>query len=1006
MNDFEHRYEKDMERILSELTLEDKGGYTKVQYNNPKEPCYRQFDKGVCLDRDAFLDFIRESQPKQYRSLKARSSDHQDELIIDGFSKGVDRNGLINVIKNGFKVKELTFKVFYKSSEYGSDSELNDKYKANRFFCARQFHYSETEPRKSIDVVFLMNGIPVVAVELKNRQSGQDVSNAIEQYRTDRSSYDLMFRLNHRCLVAFAADNYEVWATTKLAGPDTEFFPFNQGSNGPGRSGGAGNPLVDGQMPTEYLFRDVLRKDVLQQLIRDYVHYDPGDGRPPRVIFPRFHQLHCVEYLARCVSENGIKNRFLIEHSAGSGKTNTITWLAYRLKFLSVGGRPAYDSVLICVHRLNLNKQLSDVVDAFEYEPGIVCTIKSGEDLRDAIVNGGKIFVTTIQKFSSIRDQLKDINRNFAVIFDEAHTSSTGKLSQKVKQVLGAKALTEEDRDIIEGYCDDDAEFEREYEKIRSEGMQDNMTFFAFTATPKPITLETFGKRRPDGGYEPHHVYSMKQAIAEKYICDVLEDYNTVKQYFQLVNNAPEKGEELVDTRKALRSLMDQTQKKTDIIAQKSRVIADYFNRVVKNDLGGRAKAMLVVDRREIAVRYKLELDRLAKDYGFIIHPMAAFTSSVEIDGRMFTESTINMGPDGTYVKESRTVENFDGDYFNLLIVASKFQVGFDQPKLTTMFVDKPLSGVDAVQTLSRLNRAIPGVDKHTHVLDFVNEAETIEEAFKPFYEDTEMNPGFDPYKTMDEKLNDVRSYGILNDSEVGRFVKEVDPDDPDFLRKVPPYMKGALDRYNGLDEMKQKEFRAKSRSLCKFYGSATVAYTFLNPRLRDVVTFLECLNRELPRMPGEPAPDLSHIDVKYYRLGKQQHHPISLSKGEPFSAGQGKASAYEADKSTINEIVKRVNIAFGCDDFTSEDLVPILNEVRDKTAEGITGLGDYASWPEENFKKQYRAQCKMVLCEVVDNNKMLLKAVGNDSKLLDEIADMILGDIKSSISERSEAKA
>jgi len=435
--------EQSLERIFAEMTTGLKSKFESVSYIRDVAGGLK-FDTSRALDISTLVDFVRETQPKQFRTLQLRSNETAEIKLIDGFQQTVEKYGLLHVLKHGFDAIGIRFKAFHPEPEDSTDLEATRLFDMNRFFCARQFHYSKKETKKSIDIVILLNGIPIVAIEVKNYFTGQTADDAVAQFCTDRDQSEPMFRLNRRCLVMFAVDNYEAMMTTFLDGMNTRFIPFNQGSNGPGVKGHKGNPVTEGEIPTHYLFDEVLTRSGLSRILMDYMTY-VDDERRPKVIFPRYHQLHCVSYLTRLAAEEGPGHSYLVQHSAGSGKSNTIAWLAFRLLYLHVNGASVYNSVIICVHRTVLNEQLDATVSLFEYSPNTVALVDSSRELREALSNGNKVIVTTIQKFGQINESLKLYKRNFAVIFDEAHTTSTGRLNSKTKLALGVRDLKDEE---------------------------------------------------------------------------------------------------------------------------------------------------------------------------------------------------------------------------------------------------------------------------------------------------------------------------------------------------------------------------------------------------------------------------------------------------------------------------------------------------------------------------------------------------------------------------------
>ena len=588
-----------------------------------------------------------------------------------------------------------------------------------------------------------MNGIPVVSMELKCQFTGQDTSNAIQQYKFDRASKDTIFAFKERVLVHFAVDLANVYMTTRLEGDKTYFLPFSQGSNGAGRVGGKGNPTNQDGYDTAYLWENVLCKDRLLEIIQKYLHLETkrdsktGEILSERMIFPRYHQLDVVTKLLTDVKENGAGRNYLIQHSAGSGKSNSIAWLAHRLSGLHDNNdEKIFQSVVIVTDRRVLDSQLQNTVYQFDHVEGVVVKIdKNAKQLKEAIENDAGIIITTLQKFPVIYKAVNATNKRFAIIVDEAHSSQTGDAAKKLKRAL---ADTEE---ILKEYAEMEAQEEatrkddedRMLDELAAQGHQDNLSFFAFTATPKGKTLNMFGWKDEEGVYHPFHIYSMRQAIEEHFILDVLRNYMTYNMYYKIIKSIPDDPE--LDTTAGVKAIQKYETLHPHNISQKTAIMLEHFRNVTMHKLNGKAKAMVVTASRLHAVRYVQEFKRQIEEKGYAdLDVLVAFSGEVVDDGESYTEEKINKTKDGETIKEKALPAAFHTDDFGMLIVSEKYQTGFDEPLLHTMFVDKPLSGVKAVQTLSRLNRTAKG-KQDTFVLDFVNSAEDIKKSFEPFYE-------------------------------------------------------------------------------------------------------------------------------------------------------------------------------------------------------------------------------------------------------------------------------
>lgn len=714
------------------------GGFKHVK-GDPSD-----FNRASGLDEGTFIEFVKSSQPKQWERFVKIYDAMAEKQLIDRFSHEVKQTSLLNVLRHGFTDRGIKFRAVFWKPETSLNETSRIQYEANILHCTRQLHYS-LKNENSIDIVLFLNGIPVVSMELKCQFTGQSTTNAINQYKFDRAGKDAIFAFKERVLVHFAVDLTNVYMTTRLEGAHTYFLPFNQGSAGAGKVGGKGNPNNPDGYDTAYLWESVLCKDRLLEILQKYMHlqqeYDKkGNLVKETMIFPRYHQLDVVTKLLADVKENGSGKNYLIQHSAGSGKSNSIAWLAHRLSGLHNDmDEKIFQSVIIVTDRRVLDSQLQSTVYQFDHVEGVVQKIdKNSQQLKDAIENGAGIIITTLQKFPVIYKEVNAANKRFAIIVDEAHSSQTGDAAKKLKRAL---ADTEE---ILKEY----AEMEEEEEKNRkddedrlldelaSQGIHKNLSFFAFTATLKGKTLQMFGTKDAEGVYHPFHIYSMRQAIEEHFILDVLQNYETLHPHD---------------------------------ISQKTAIMLEHFMNVTRHKMGGCAKAMVVTPSRLHAVRYVQEFRRQIQEKGYKdLEVLVAFSGEVNDGGTPYTEEGMNKTKNGETIKEKSLPEAFHTDDYGILVVAEKYQTGFDEPLLHTMFVDKKLSGVKAVQTLSRLNRTTRG-KLDTFVLDFVNSAEDIKASFEPFYEETVLLEETDPNVVYDMK-NTLDGFRVYQTSEVDKF--------------------------------------------------------------------------------------------------------------------------------------------------------------------------------------------------------------------------------------------
>ena len=746
MPDNEKQFEADIESYL----ISPAGGWQKAT-----DAGYRSgfrcdgegiFIENYALDIGTLCTFVKNTQPVAWNLFEKRCKSDPQAKFYRAFQNAVDMDGLINVLRHGFKHRGQEFRVVY----FKPETELNQlslsRYKENICQCVRQWHYSPRDTKKSVDMMLAVNGIPLVALELKDQLTGQTIDNAITQWMTDRDYREEAFQFNRRILTYFAVDLYHVAMSTRLLGTNTVFLPFNQGSNGPGVDGGAGNPQnPNGGYVTAYLWETVLQKDKFLDILQKFISYQKEtkrtilpDGKvrtdvTQKVIFPRYHQLDVVRKLVADTKKNGPGHNYLIQHSAGSGKSNSIAWTSYRLASLHDDENKAiFNSVIIVTDRKVLDSQLQDTINGFDHTLGSVVLIdekKSSKDLLKAVQDGKRIIVTTLQKFPVIYDLVGDTTgKAFAVIVDEAHSSQTGQSAMKLKMALADTSEALSEYAELEGKAEEDldAANDKFLQELISAGRHKNLSFYAFTATPKDKTLEIFGEEWPDGSFHPFHIYSMRQAIEEGFIMDVLANYTTYKTCYKVAKNTPDNPE--VPASRAMKLIRRYTELHPYNIAQKAAIIVETFREVTSKAIGGKGKMMVVTSSRLAAVRYYHEVQRYIKQQGYDnLLIMIAFSGTVtdpDIPGTEFTESNMNVDLDGNRVTEGQTKSVFH-DQGDVLIVAEKYQTGFDEPLLHTMIIDKKLRDVKAVQTISRLNRTYPGkID--TFVLDFVNDYDSI----------------------------------------------------------------------------------------------------------------------------------------------------------------------------------------------------------------------------------------------------------------------------------------
>lgn len=924
----EERFEQDIETVLTST-----GGWQSVRFHDTN------YDPKLGLDPNVLIEFIKETQPKQWKRYVTIYREDSETKFIKRFNEEVTTHGLLHVLRKGIRDRGVNLRVMYFRPVSSLSYDNLKLYEANSFQCVRQFAYSDKN-YNTIDMVLVVNGIPLVALELKNQYTGQSVEHAKLQFERDRDPRELVFQFNTRFLVYFAVDHYEVYMTTKLAKNKTYFLPFNQGSNGAGQVGGAGNPANPNGSPSSYLWEEVLQRNQFMDIVERFMNVEVKKNI---LIFPRYHQLDVVKKLVADTQEHGAGKNYLVQHSAGSGKSNSIAWLAYHLASLHDNdNNPIYSSILIVTDRTVLDRQLQDTLMSFEHTTGQVETIgenKTSQHLKDAINDKKKIIITTLQKFPVIYDEVDNISgRNFAVIVDEAHSSQTGSSAQKLKQALADKEVSLKEYQEIEEQIEDESLDEQDelVQTLISQGQHNNLSFFAFTATPKEKTIEMFGTKQKDGSYRPFHIYSMRQAIEEEFILDVLQNYMTYKTSYRIAKEI-EGNPELPKT-EAVRAIARYQSFHPWVLRQKTEVIIEQFREVTQKAINGRAKAMIVTSSRLHAVRYMKEFKKYIEEKGYTdLDVLVAFSGTVNDDGEEYTEPKLNVTKSGERVQEKQLKETFHSDDFNLLIVAEKYQTGFDEPLLHTMFVDKKLRGVRAVQTLSRLNRTMQG-KRDTFVLDFVNTEEEIFEAFQPFYEATTLKEGININLIYDTQSK-LRKYHIYNNDDIDAVIKISEQahkrQDERLLGRMSSVFKPVINRYEELEDDIKYEFRVTLRNFNKWYNYISQIDRTFDKELLEESIFTGFLLKFIPKEKREKVNIDDKVKLKYYKLQQDFKGEILLVAEDEESGIKEHPESVNAtvkppdERDSLEEIIQRINERFP-EDFTEGDRV--LVETLDKT--------------------------------------------------------------------------
>lgn len=903
----EHTFESALVQSLIE-----KGGYTLGDATT--------YSKELGFFRDEIIHFLRTSQPIRWAKIESVHGAEVENRVLQRLYKEMDLRGSLDVLRNGFTDYGVRFQLAYFQPASGLNPDAIILYSHNSLKVYRQIYYSK-DNKNSVDVLLSLNGIPVATLELKNQFTGQNVNNALKQYSNTRDNREILFAFKKRALIHFAVDQDEVFMTTRLDGSKTYWLPFNKGYKK-----GKGNPPNSNGYRTAYFWEEILAKDSLLEIIQRFLHLQTeeimSEGRIYRkesMIFPRYHQLDAVREISKKVLEVGVGKNYLIQHSAGSGKSNSIAWLAYRLSSLhNHNDERMFDSVIVITDRRVLDNQLQNTIFQFEHKTGVVQKIdKDSNQLASALGYGTSIIITTLQKFPYVVDKVEELpDRKYAVIIDEAHSSQGGEASKKLKEVLSVRSLEDAaNEEIDDDYSGDDFIREQIEASAKSRGRQSNISFFAFTATPKYKTLQVFGDKDEEGKPKPFHLYSMRQAIEEGFILDVLQNYTSYELYFRLAKAIEDDPK--FNKSKAAKAIGKYVSLHPHNLAQKTEVIIEHFREIVAKKIGGKAKAMVVCGSRMHAKRYFEEFKKYIQDKGYEneIKILVAFSGKVKDDNYEHGVSE----PELTGYGEKELPEVFDTDEYKILIVADKYQTGFDQPLLHTMYVDKRLAGVKAVQTLSRLNRTCPGKED-TFVLDFVNDRQTILESFQPYYEITSVTEDPDINHLFDLKLR-LDQLQVYWEAEINAFTqvyfnpatKMNNVKDQKYLYA---FTNNAVGRFKGLNAEYQDEFKKGLRTWTNLYAFLSQIMPLTDVDSEKFYAYAKLLQTRLPKRDLSEVIQLDdEIALEYYRLQKIKEGAIELAKnedGELSGVTEAGLKRQKEEEALLSEIIHLLNDQFG----------------------------------------------------------------------------------------------
>lgn len=944
-----------------------------------------QYDKDLCMDTELVIQFVKNTQPEKWQKLVDQyGTDTEKQFLkrLDDEISNPNRKGLLSVLREGISDRGVNISLAYWKPGNTLNAESWTQYQQNIFSVIRQVKYS-TKNENSIDIVIFFNGLPIFTLELKNQLTGQTVQNAIQQYKTDRDFKEKLLSFK-RCFTHFAIDTEQIFMTTKLDGLKSKFLPFNKGDNG-----GSGNPVVQGKYKTCYFWEEILKKDSVLDLLANFIHLQVEEkedeaGRKIKIeklIFPRYHQLDTVRRIVSHAKETGSGNNYLIQHSAGSGKSNTIAWTAHRLSELhNNDNKKIFDTLIVITDRKILDRQLSQTVESFSQVRGVVQHVETSAQLREALEKGVKIITSTLQKFPVIVDVIdKTESKTFAVIIDEAHSSQSGESAADLRQVLTLdEAEKEMEKEEKAFKTTEDLLIERmKARKVKSP----NISFLAFTATPKQKTLELFGTEDPTSGkFFPFSLYSMRQAIEEGFILDVLKNYITYQTYFELLKKIEDDPK--YDKKKAQRLLIGYVEKHEHAINTKTKIMIEHFEEKIASDIYGKAKAMVVTKSRLHAVKFKLAFDTYLKEKGYPHKSLVAFSGAVKDGKIVYTESQMNGG-----ISEKQTAEEFKKDDYKFLIVAEKFQTGFDQPLLEVMYVDKKLGGVNAVQTLSRLNRIADG-KADIFVLDFVNSVDDIKDSFQDYYTTTVLSEATDP-NLLHDLQRDVLQFKLFADNEVRDFVEKY------FEGKTPDVLNSLLDavvlRFKNFLDTEKIEFKTKAQDYIKKYGFISQIITFQDTGLEELFIYLKFLIRKLPTK-SDPLPYeiLDAVNMDSYKIDKKAETRIKLDNEEGLIDPMGLGSSFKVEEEIdpLSKIIKDINDRFGTS-FNTTDKV-ILNTLSKKMMENNSLKGSIQSNSRDAAKIKFDTIFQTELVSMLNSHFDLYKKLDANPELKSYVNDKI----------------
>lgn len=942
-----------------------------VNDNGYEQGVSAEYNKDYAIDEGRLFRFLQSTQPDALKELGVLDTPLEKDRFLRQLDKKLKSDGVIELLRKGIRYKHLHLDLFFvRPSADNPDAAV--LFNQNIFSVTRQLQYSKFNPLLALDLCVFLNGLPIVTFELKNQLTKQNVLDAIEQYKNDRSPAELLFSFK-RCIVHFAVDDKEVRMCTELKGQKSWFLPFNKGYKD-----GAGNPPNPNGIKTDYLWKEILTKDELSDIIENYAQVveetdEETGAKSYKQIFPRYHQLHLVRSLLTDAERDGVGGRYLIQHSAGSGKSNSIAWLAHQLVTLkNEAGKEIFDTVIVVTDRINLDRQIKNTIRQFMQVSATVGWAKSSGELKTLLADGKKIIITIVHKFQFILDDIGTVHKdkNFAILIDEAHSSQNGSLSAKMNMVLSGSA-----------YDDDDDLEDKLNAIIEGRKMVKNASYFAFTATPKNKTLEMFGKKmpQPDGTVKdcPHYVYTMKQAIEEHFIMDVLQYFTPVQSYYKLAKTVED--DPRFDKKRAQGILRYYVESNSYAIHEKAAIIVEHFHTevIAKGKVGGKARAMVITASIKRAVEYYTAISRLLNERKSPFKAVIAFSGTADYFGKQCTEADINGFP------SSKIESEFRHDPYRILVAANKFQTGFDEPLLHTMYVDKGLSDIKAVQTLSRLNRSHPD-KKDTFILDFVNDPEIIKTAFDRYYKTTILSDETDVNK-LNDLIDTMESIQVYNDADVDSFVERYLVDAP--REELDPILDRCVAVYDDLTVEEQIEFKSCAKAFVRTYNFLAAILPYGSVQWEKLAIFLNLLVSKLPSPGGEDYTEglLEDVELESYRAQAKETMRIQLDNenGEinPIPVGTD-VGIPVPELDTLSNILKEFHDIFGNIEWTDEDKVKKqIADLPDIVSKDEAYQNAMRSSDRQNARTESDRAAQEAIRKTMSSGLELYKAVnGNES--------------------------